>query len=337
MRRSVVIVIALGLVAAIATAVLMGVWRVRLRPPVERSKAPENVEIVVAARALEPKTRLDADDVVVRVVPREEAPPGFVSSSVRVIGKALSTRLVKGEALLDTHLSTAHVRIDELLSDGKLAVSITLTSRQGLENLLYPGCLVDVIASFRVSSEGQGTREAISMVLLRALQVLAVNDSSIVSAPKPDEKGGDTKASLGRNLNVTLKVDAQQAEALQLAQEHGTLSLALRSPAKPTSPESTPDKALLLSSLSEDLAKLLRIRGKDAPWGNEPQTAEPRVAAPSTAAAPAVASPPPAAEPAARPWVTLIYRGAKVIEQRFDDGGQPLRSDGGSSALPEHK
>jgi pilus assembly protein CpaB len=93
--------------------------------------------------------------------------------------------------------------------------------------LLYPGCLVDVIATFRLRYQDE-RGQAISTTLLRGVQVLAIQDLSIVS--KADQEKAPARSSESQLLTVTLMVDTRQAEALQLAMDSGKISLAMRNP-----------------------------------------------------------------------------------------------------------
>jgi Flp pilus assembly protein CpaB len=96
--------------------------------------------------------------------------------------------------------------------------------------LLYPGCLVDVIATFRLRYQDE-RGQAISTTLLHGVQVLAVQDASIVPkseaeklAPRSTSSGSESQ------LTVTIMVDTRQAEALQLAMDYGRITLAMRNP-----------------------------------------------------------------------------------------------------------
>jgi len=113
------------------------------------------------------------------------------------------------------------------LPTGMRAVSVSLSNDSITGGLLYPGCVVDVLASFKLSSSERG--QAISTTLLREVQVLAVRGASIVSEKEIEQDKSRSPSNYGR-VTVTLMVDPKQAEALQLATENGTISLALRNP-----------------------------------------------------------------------------------------------------------
>jgi Flp pilus assembly protein CpaB len=115
-----------------------------------------------------------------------------------------------------------------MLPEGMRAVSLSLSSSSISGGLLYPGCVVDVLASFRLSSSERG--QALSTTLLRGINVLAVKGTSVVSQNAEGEDNSSSARSSHSQLTVTLMVDPKQAEALQLASNQGSISLALRNP-----------------------------------------------------------------------------------------------------------
>ena len=93
------------------------------------------------------------------------------------------------------------------IPNGKRAVTIPVSSRDMPDGeLLYPGCIVDVLVAFELSGN-----TALFTTMLRRIQVLAI---------KRDPSGA----------LVTLLVDSKQAEALSLAAQQGRLSLSVRNP-----------------------------------------------------------------------------------------------------------
>ena len=102
---------------------------------------------------------------------------------------------------------------------------------------------------------------------------------------------------MARVRKVTLMVDMQQAKALQLAQDVGVISLALRNPQdKARNPDSTP-------------VSLRLIAGLPAPVNSMALSPElTLVRADARAATKAAASPPPPVEP--REWKTTVLRGS---------------------------
>ena len=141
--------------------------------------------------------------------------------------------MVEGQVLTESCFVTegSGAQLAAALPHGMRAVSITLSGRAVSGGLLYPGCVVDVLASFSLPSVDRDRGQAISTTLLHGIQVLAVEDATIVS--KRDDKKKSTlkgnRTSSGR-VTIALMVDPRQAEALQLARDYGKISLAMRNP-----------------------------------------------------------------------------------------------------------
>jgi Flp pilus assembly protein CpaB len=116
------------------------------------------------------------------------------------------------------------------------AVSVALSSSSVSGGLLYPGCVVDVLATFKLAGANRNDikGEAISTTLLYGIQVLAVQGESVISKPEDETKSKLTSqsnlANSSQRVSVVLLVDPKQAEALQLAMDNGTVSLAMRNP-----------------------------------------------------------------------------------------------------------
>jgi len=166
------------------------------------------------------------------MVSLEELPEGQLVSPARIVGRVLSIPVVEGQILTESCFVSegTGALLAAALPHGMRAVTVAVSSRAMPDRiLLYPGCVVDVLVAYRLSSrttEGQ----ALSTTMLRGIQVLAVSGDSVVSNPESQEEGGTKKRNTSRGTLVTLLVDPKQAEALQLAVENGSISLSLRNP-----------------------------------------------------------------------------------------------------------
>lgn len=259
MKWSFVILILLGVVAAASASILVGSLKAGsqafLPTAVQTSK---DVDIVVARKALPAMTVLDSDAVTVEKVAIGEAPAGFVGSPVSAIGKLLAVPVLAGQALTQdcfaTDASGAHLA--STLADGMRAISVSLTLEK--VGLLYPGSIVDVLVSLTIpSDDGDQRGEAVVMTLLQGISVLAIDNQTILSGSK--ESSDIEHIGRSRNRIVTLKVDSNQAKALQLATRFGAVSLALRNPLDTQSVE---QDTTLLSELKNEYSGLLaRLAG----------------------------------------------------------------------------
>ena len=213
-----------GTVAALCTAVLVAT--IGGGPRRASAAAPGEVEIAAAAQDLRSGRVVEQDQVIIKAMSRGQAPEGHLPA-VQVIGRVLTLPMVEGQAFTVECFAQegTGLRLASALPEGMRAVSVSLSNHSGLKGLLYPGSIVDVLASFRDPGEGSGRGEMVSGVLLQGIQVLAINSQTVLS-----EDEGNARSVYDRSLTVTLMLDATQAEAIQLVMGHGSISLALRNP-----------------------------------------------------------------------------------------------------------
>jgi len=230
------------------------------------------------------------DDVEKRTVPADQVPEGTFADPAQVVGKVLTVRMVKGQAFNQSCFASegSGVNLASALPAGMRAVSVSLTTYGGLQGLLYPGSLVDVVVAFRAPSESHESDREVSMTLLQAVQVLAVEDRTVASRDDAVAEGGLISASSRlRKLMVTLMVTPEQAEAVQLAMEHGVISLTMRNPM-----DAKPFRGTLTSL--DDLPRK---------WMDRPKATALNTDAVDTDVNP---------EPTVRQWETIVIRGTKT-------------------------
>jgi len=248
MKWTVLGLLLLGLVAAGAAAALAVTLQansgIRGREAVDAE-----IEIMVAAKPMGALTVVNSDSVARRKVKRSEAPANALTNTVQVVGQVLVTPVVADQAFTARNFATddSGLHLASTLTEGRRAMSIMLGKESGIEELLYPGCVVDVFASFRLPSLNGNSAEVVSATILQGIQVLAIGKNSIVA-----EKSGTADPAAGsKGRMVTLSLDSQQAEMLQLAVTHGEVTLAMRNPLDLDRPRM---EGTRLSDLSKELA-----------------------------------------------------------------------------------
>jgi Flp pilus assembly protein CpaB len=341
MKWAIVILLILGLLAAGSTAVLFGWVQAR------NTKAPAQataVEVLLTQADLPARTRLAADQVRVERVPKEGLPAGYFTNPAQAISKTLKIAVVKGQPLAASCF-LPETAIDDLLKPGMLAFQISLARRSTAVDLLYPGCIVDVFATFPLQDRKRG--EAVTTPLLQNIQVLGVRDETVVSASEEKEKEGSflskKSASHSGDVTVALEVTSRQAAALQLAMERGTLGLAMRNPLdknlNPTDPMVVKEGQLTASSEAMDPQTLALVNQLQQMLGNRP------VVDPNSPAA-VVPAGPDTSGPSIPPyfgritqkqstWPMTIIRGQKVEEAEIklkDDHGEETPPADGNAA-----
>ena len=247
MKWSLAILIVVGIVGALFAAVLMASLQHGGATAKPVQNGPDEGTIVVATASQPAMTVLSAGSVEMRKVPLSAVGPGSISHPASIIGRVLVAPVLAGQELTKSCFAAegSGMQLSTVLPDTKRAMTISLEDYAGMEGLLYPGSIVDVLLSLKM---GQGGNEAVSTTLLRGIQVLAVGKQTILSGdPTKPETPGAENTSRGRNLFVTVMVDTQQAQALQLAMENGHISLSMRNP---TDVRATGAEATLLTQLS---------------------------------------------------------------------------------------
>lgn len=288
----------LGVVAAVCMALLVASLRAEAKTTGGApEEPPSEVEILVAAQALPAMSIVDAHAVTKKTVPKEQAPSAYFSDSIEVAGQVLAVPVVEGQVLTRASFVTegSGKQLAAALRKGMRAVSVSLSNYSGLDGILYPGSVVDVLVTLKLPSENGGTGETVSTTLLQGIQVLGIADRTVVS-DDGEEGSPSRRLEYGKRRMITLMVNAQQAVILQLAREHGTVSLAMRNPLD-SDPIST--DGVLLSELSpEYFGRLAQSAGAEALSNTAGDGERPTKSAPS------------AGKP--RRWEVAIIRGGEV-------------------------
>ena len=231
MKWAILVLVVLGIVAALSATFLVNALRTEKNA--ELSGKGE-VNALVATRSLPAMSWVTSQHIAVKKLPRKGLAVDYLSDPTQVIGKVLAVPIVKDQVLTRSSLiiEGSGAQLAAALPPGMRAVSVPVSQYSVMGGLLYPGCLVDVIATFRLRSGNTEKGQAISTTLLHNVQVLAVQNESIVS--KAEKQGVKDKISGGYSsqsqLSVTLMVNTKQTEALQLAMDNGKITLAMRNP-----------------------------------------------------------------------------------------------------------
>ncbi len=200
----------LALVLAVATAVIIYLqldrWQQELRA--DRDRAP----VLVAAEDIAARTRLTADQVEVRELPVAAVHEAALSDPGAAAGQYLTRDYVEGEQILSRHL-TDQEQAEELtfqVPRGMRALTVPLDRVRGVDGAIRSGDRVDILVTLDTNVLEDEVR---TIVLLQDIEVLRV--------------GGDGEEGGGSDT-VTLALLPRQAEELTLADEKGSLRLALR-------------------------------------------------------------------------------------------------------------
>jgi pilus assembly protein CpaB len=314
MKWAVILLCLLGVIAAACAAFLVqGIKLSTIQTAVTHAKSEDTteVQVLVAARTIPAMTVVDSRLVMAKTMQKKDAPPDYISNTVEVVGKVLGKPIVEGQSFSNAYFAgdTASRLVAEAIPKGKRAVGISVTDYSGLEGMLYPGSNVDVMASFKAQGNDDW-RNSTTTTLLENVQVLGIEQQTVVS---PGKTMADT-ANVTHTRRVTLLVDTKQAKVLQLAMEHGTLSLAMRNPMDD-------------SNANRDAVSVGKLLGGNPPppiTDNKPEKTEDFWDKFAKAAAEAqkrqAAQHPATTQPTAPPapqWEVVVIRGESTSKQEF--------------------
>jgi len=267
----------LGILAALSAAFLVSSLRVAAMSGDAMVVAPAEsaqVSVLCASANLQPMTVLDGTVVKPKLMPRNQAPVGCLTNPTDVVGKILVTPMTEGEAFtaLNFTSTSALKQVATVIPPGMRAMGISITDYASLVGLLYPGSTVDVIASIKVRNPDPAIQaeKDVTITLLENIQVLAIEDQTVVSPPKGATDVLDNNGPRSGNQRITLLVTTHQAKTLGLAMAKGTLSLTLRNPLDAArGEESDVWEDTLLQGGTHDKDATVRTQGMGAQWSVE--------------------------------------------------------------------
>lgn len=319
MKLAAVFLCVLGVVAALCAAFLVNAMRlpsVEVRMPAKPDDSQE-IQVLFANRLIPAMTVVDARWVTAKMMPKNKVPKDYTTSTVNVVGKIAAIPIVEGQTFTANCFaeSTPPRLVAEAIPHGKRAVGISVSDYGGLEGMLYPGSTVDVLATFKKDTSDE--RDSVTTTLLENVQVLGIEQQTIVSANKPGATE-NINSSRGGTRRVTLLVDTQQAKALRVAMENGTLALALRNPMDAGKANREAVSARGLLGGETNLSEFAKFMAEAMKAGAAARAAAPQVVASKD---PFANTPPsePTTKPAETPrWNVEIIRGQSIETKSFE-------------------
>ena len=188
-----------------------------LNRQVERSRAEQEADVVIALTEVPLGTTIS--DSQVKVVPyqRDLVPEGALTKKEEVVGRVTVTDLSPKSPVLSRQLAAAGspAGLVGVLPVGMRAVSVRVDEASSVAGFVLAGSFVDVIVIIQPS---YSDAKPVSKVILQNVRVLANGQQM--------QTRTDGKATLTNT--VTLEVTPAQAEKLKLAESEGKLQLSIR-------------------------------------------------------------------------------------------------------------
>jgi pilus assembly protein CpaB len=246
MKRTRLFVLTVALAAGGVAAMLVG----RSEKPPQVQSAPAGriatVDVLVAKSDISMGQSVSPGDVRWQEWPADAATGNYIrkpdqpNAVESLAGSIARYPFVSGEPIREAKLVNAKGSgfMAAILPSGMRAISTQISAATGAGGFILPNDHVDVILTrtVRVASNAVGAEGPTSETILKNVRVLAIDQNV-------EEKDGK-KVVVGKT--ATLELTPSQAETLTLAQQAGSLALALRSitDASRDGPQSVTDGAI---------------------------------------------------------------------------------------------
>lgn len=225
--RSLIFMAAAVLAAALTAAFAVQVVKSYQEKTQKQVQQQERVQTVVAIRDLYMGIPITQQDVVLRELAPEMVPTDSAFQSVdEVVGRTPRERILANELIRTERLARrdAGIGLNAIVTPGKRAMSIEVTTESGVAGFLQPNNFVDVIVTIKPDQEVQGAKW-VTETILQGIKVLAV-DSNLGNNEEQEKQNRSARRT---KPSVTLEVTLEEAEKLALSASRGELHLVLRS------------------------------------------------------------------------------------------------------------
>ncbi len=217
------LMVALALILGVSAAVLVNSYMRAHDPKSAVVPVVVSVPVVVAVRDLPRWESITPEAVKIKQFPEDLVPRGALSKLEDAVNRGIFVPLTKDDWVLESNLAPkgAGRGLSAQIPPGMRAYTVKVPDvAQGVAGFILPGNRVDVLLSLGEVSGTKETGGGMTTTLLQKVMILAVNQK--MDAPS------DNKVDTKDLRSVTLLVDPQQANQLDLGQNKGILHLALR-------------------------------------------------------------------------------------------------------------
>lgn len=239
------IVLVVAAIAAVGALLLIRGMGSHPAPQAAENAVPiAGEQVLVAAHDVAQGAALTPSDLGVALFPTASVAPTFIrltqqpSAQADMVGAVTRRAIAQGEPITTAAVIQPNGRgfMAAELQAGYRAVAVEISAQTSAGGYIQPNDHVDVIVTARDSAGGA---DAVSSdIVLHDVRVLALGDKTQAQAT------GDHPETIEANVAV-LELTPEEARALALADEMGTISLALRGVEAETVSMATGDRSSL--------------------------------------------------------------------------------------------
>ena len=195
-----------------------------------------------------------------RSAPLDSVPSGAIRDTpddrIRLLGSLVRKNLDTGSPVTSGNVLPRGDRgfLAGVLEPGTRAISIKVNAESGVSGLIMPGDYVDVVLT-QVSEKADLARRALSETLLHNVRIIAIDQ---------EIQGGQTnKATAGKVAQtVSLQLEPEQVQRIEVAKHLGTLSLAMRAAVELR--DTADSRTISSCDVSAEIARQNAIAGQSA-------------------------------------------------------------------------
>jgi len=183
-------------------------------------RVKDTVPVLVAKQEIGAGMKLEAAQVAFEDWPRENVPPGAVTSAAQYEDRALKVRAYPGDVVLQAKLGEkGEYGASTTIHKGLRVVTVPVNMTSVHSGMIRPGDRVDVLCTYTI-------RRPNSVEISRTKTVLEFIEVFAIDRLREGEGHESTKGAKAENLSVL--VTPEQAHILMLASSKGKLQMALR-------------------------------------------------------------------------------------------------------------
>jgi pilus assembly protein CpaB len=207
------ILIVISLLLAVAAAWVANRWLVA--QSATTNARPNTVSVLTASIDIPLGTKIEARHVSAVQMLADTMPDGAFQDIKSIEGKIALAEIMKGEILHRARFADqgSGSALAAVVGENMRAVSVRVNDVVGVAGFLLPGNRVDVVAAYR------DRQDTLSETVVQNVKVLAIDQT----ATSDKNEAVVVRA-------VTLEVTPDDAEKLILAEQRGSIQLALRNP-----------------------------------------------------------------------------------------------------------
>jgi pilus assembly protein CpaB len=247
--RSIILVLAALLVAGGTAFVARGLLTGPRQEPVQVQQEQPAKKVLVAKVNLPAGSFIKDEDITWQKWPTDGVNEAYMvegqNDTGTVVGAVVRRGIVAGSPITEAQFARPGDRgfLAAVLTPGMRAVTITVNEATSVAGLIFPGDRTDLLLLQSLPSDGSGGSET-GTYAPHAAETFLENVRILATERTLNDIDGEAK----KIDNVTIEVTPKQAEMLAAIRDLGTLSLSLRSLAKPEPGASGPQVASAAAS-----------------------------------------------------------------------------------------